>query len=282
MGELVKLGPFDESDLAAGPLVIYTPADGAVVTDVDLADITLDRPTSITFAITSPSWPQVITQVDRTKALPTQLYPAAITDAVELGVTAGGDIARAWAAGEDVDGLTNVFGAGHVWILNGSDGTTGGVEPDWAANIGGTVVDGSVEWLDVGPLPTGQLTVYLDVGAPLGAGASDAYAPVSELARILKIRTPTADQTIAMQRVLDAARTEIDNELGRTTAFDPPYPPLVVQVNLDRAEELWQQSEATLGFVGLGGEAGPARVAVDTWLKHAVKLAPLKATWGIG
>jgi hypothetical protein len=110
------------------------------------------------------------------------------------------------------------------------------------------------------------------------------YATADELARLLKIRQPSAEQTAAMERALEAATLEIDSELGRDTD-DPltdPYPALVVQVSLDRAEELWQQQEATLGFVGIGAESGPARIAANTWEKHAHKLAPLKQSWGIG
>lgn len=115
-------------------------------------------------------------------------------------------------------------------------------------------------------------------------GITTGYAAVDELARLLKIRDPSAAQRTAMQRALGAAKLEIDSELGRDAddQLEPPYPDLVVQVNLDRATELWQQQEATLGFVGIGAESGPARISSNTWEKHATKLAPLKQSWGLG
>ena len=48
-------------------------------------------------------------------------------------------------------------------------------------------------------------------------------------------------------------RSRSTSELGRNGAFGTPYPPLVVQVNLERAVEHWQQQEAAFGIIGLGG-----------------------------
>lgn len=106
-----------------------------------------------------------------------------------------------------------------------------------------------------------------------------AYATVNELARVLKIRTPTDDQEAAMQRVLDAAALEIDSELGRTTPYTDP-PALAVEVNLERAVEHWHQLPIAFGIIGLDSES-PMRLARDTWERHAHKLAPLKETWGL-
>lgn len=108
-----------------------------------------------------------------------------------------------------------------------------------------------------------------------------AYATPDELARILKIRTPSADQTAAMNRVLTAAALEIDAELGRAGMFSSPYPPLVVHVNLQRAAELWTLQEVPTGIVGLGGEFGATHMARNTWDKYAYTLAPLKDSWGL-
>ena len=38
--------------------------------------------------------------------------------------------------------------------------------------------------------------------------------------------------------------------------------------------------ESPFGWIGLGQEAGPSRIALDSWNQHAHKLAPLKASWG--
>jgi hypothetical protein len=52
-------------------------------------------------------------------------------------------------------------------------------------------------------------------------------------------------------------------------------------VNLERATEHWQQMQSPFAVLGLGGDAGAITVARDTWDRHAHKLAPLKAAWGI-
>jgi len=108
-----------------------------------------------------------------------------------------------------------------------------------------------------------------------------AYATADELARILKIRTPSAEQTTAMNRVLTAAALEIDAELDRPGIFPSPYPPLVVQVNLQRAAELWTLQEVPIGVVGVGSEFGATHLARKTWDKYAETLAPLKQQWGL-
>ncbi len=106
------------------------------------------------------------------------------------------------------------------------------------------------------------------------------YATVTELARILKIRSATAEQTVALRRCLEAAANEIDSELGRTDTFSSPFPALVVEVNLERAVEHWQQGEIPFGIVGLG-DTGAIYTARDSWDRHAHKLSPLKESWGL-
>ena len=118
-----------------------------------------------------------------------------------------------------------------------------------------------------------------------------AYADSDELARILKIRTPTADQQDALDRVLDTAAGEIDAEIGfsldddglQTAPLEGWQFALVAEVNLERAVEHWRQQEAPFGLMGLGVEfgGGAERTARDSWDRHANKLAPLKQTWGV-
>lgn len=109
------------------------------------------------------------------------------------------------------------------------------------------------------------------------------YATVNELARILKIRTPSAEQTVAMTRVLVTAAGEIDAEIDRED--DDPISgwqlSLAAEVNLERAVEHWRQQESPFGIIGLGGDLGATATARDSWTRHALKLAPLKAQWGI-
>lgn len=110
------------------------------------------------------------------------------------------------------------------------------------------------------------------------------YATVDELARLLKIRAPSSEQTVALERVLTTAAGEINAEVGRTE--DNPLTgwelSLAAQVNLERAVEHWQQQEVTFAFglTGVGTDIGATHIARDTWQRHAHKLAPLKEEFG--
>lgn len=110
-----------------------------------------------------------------------------------------------------------------------------------------------------------------------------AYADTTELARILKIGSPSDAQTAAMDRVLEAAATEIDLELdleeGESIASAGGIA-LLEQVNLERAAELWKLQEIQFGIVELAGDFGATRIGRDTWAKHAVTLSKLKGQWG--
>lgn len=112
-----------------------------------------------------------------------------------------------------------------------------------------------------------------------------AYADAEELARILKIRNPSDDQQDAMDRVLDSAAGEIDSEIGLDEGEELSgwQLSLAAEVNLERAVEHWRQQESPFGLLGLGSEfgGGAERTARNSWERHAEKLAPLKASWGI-
>ena len=109
-----------------------------------------------------------------------------------------------------------------------------------------------------------------------------AYADTTELARILKIRTPSDEQEAALDRVLEAAAGEIDQELdlAATSSLTQAWQiALLEQVNLERAAELWKLQEVQFGGV-IGTEFGPVHFARNSWDKHAYTLAPLKDQWG--
>lgn len=108
-----------------------------------------------------------------------------------------------------------------------------------------------------------------------------AYAESTELARILKIRTPSTEQTAALERCLDAATQEIDAyiDLPADTVLDSGQTAIAEQVCLERAAELWKLQEVQFGIL-LGTEGESTRIARDTWAKHAVTLWPLKGQWG--
>jgi len=124
--------------------------------------------------------------------------------------------------------------------------------------------------------------LIVTASAPL-AGSGDTYATVDELARILKIRTPTDEQTDAMERVLQVAAGEINSEidLDVDTELSGWQIALAAEVNLERAAEHWKEQEIQFGLLGIGSEFGPTRLARDTWDRHAHKLAPIKSQWGL-
>lgn len=113
-----------------------------------------------------------------------------------------------------------------------------------------------------------------------------AYTDVDELARVLRLRQPTEAQGTALQRVADTSTFEIDSEVFGTAdfgtpQFGSPYPPLVVEVCIERAVEHWRQEEAPFGVIGFDSSL-PTFTASDSWNRHANKLTPLKGSWGIG
>lgn len=116
---------------------------------------------------------------------------------------------------------------------------------------------------------------------PLAIGA-DPYTTVDELARILKIRTPTAAQTTAMERVLRAAAGEINSEIDASNGDLSGWQlNLAEQVNLDRAADLWRHTESVPGIVGIPDEAMPSTFGRYSWNRYAERLAPLKQQWGL-
>lgn len=117
-------------------------------------------------------------------------------------------------------------------------------------------------------------------GPPLGSGAE--YATVEELGRILGIATPTPAQVAAMHRILKAAATQTDATLGLAAQLAPPYPALVVEVNLQMGVDHWKIEQAPFGIVALGGDNPPGYVGRNHWRRHAQTLLPLKQAWGVG
>ena len=134
--------------------------------------------------------------------------------------------------------------------------------------------------------------VFLDASGDVGlptfpvqnvADDRPVYASVDELARLLRVNATQRHN--ALMRALKAAAFEIDSEVGTAdiTGAATPYsnpPALVREVNLERAVEHWKQAETPFGIVGLG-DLQSVYTARDTWDRHAHKLAPLKASWGL-
>lgn len=86
-----------------------------------------------------------------------------------------------------------------------------------------------------------------------------------------------------MDRVLEAAAQEIDWDLGYTVDNPAPSPPpaIVVDVNLDRASELWRFNFSTSGVLPQGPEIGVVVAPRDTWNRHHLRLNPLRVHVGI-
>jgi hypothetical protein len=137
-----------------------------------------------------------------------------------------------------------------------------------------------------GNTATEELEITSTIGEPF---SGDTYATADELARILKIRTPSADQTAALERALAIATYEIDREIDRDD--DDPVAgaetSLCVQVCLDRAADLWRHTESIPGLTGLLGDQGDVVTSQRfpwvrySWERYAQRLAPLKGNFGI-
>jgi hypothetical protein len=108
-----------------------------------------------------------------------------------------------------------------------------------------------------------------------------AYAEATELARILAIRSPSTDQTAAMERKLDVATGEIDCEidLAATAVLSPEDQSTLEDVCLRRAAELWLLDDRALGVIA--SDMGPTYLAKNSWEKYANELAHIKGQWGI-
>jgi hypothetical protein len=108
-----------------------------------------------------------------------------------------------------------------------------------------------------------------------------AYATVDDLASALHIKI-TEEKTPALERALDAAAAEIDQDLDRL-AEDPlpdPPPAAIVQTNIDRAVEWWKAADAAYGIVGVE-DTGAIRAPKDGFARHAQNISAYKQRWGI-
>lgn len=110
------------------------------------------------------------------------------------------------------------------------------------------------------------------------------YTTLEELQRILKIRTPSTEQTAAMTRVLTIAAQEIDDEvdLAAGVTLTAAQTTILEGVNLDRAADLWNHTESQTGLTGLlGDEGGIPMPGRYSWNRYALRLATVKNQWGL-
>jgi hypothetical protein len=110
-----------------------------------------------------------------------------------------------------------------------------------------------------------------------------AYVTVAELQRVLNKPAPTQAEQDAMTRVLENAADEIDWDLGYSAAAPAPDPtsPILADVNLDRAAELWRFNYSTSGILPVGPDLSPVIAPRDTWYRHHLRLNPLRTAWGV-
>jgi hypothetical protein len=112
------------------------------------------------------------------------------------------------------------------------------------------------------------------------APPSDVYGTADELFRRLKIRSPTADQTASADRILVAASGEVNAKMGRLTGLADWEASLATEVTLERAAELWNESEVPFGAIGLDNPSGP--VFVSRHSRALQKLTVVQESWGVG
>lgn len=196
-------------------------------------------------------------------------------------------------------------------VLNdGTTGLVGDLQLELLDNIGGTteafdtaditeIADGVYSATRTSPADLGQYTLVWALNStgeirgvddltvvgliPVSPPSGSTYAEVTELFRILKIRTPTATQIVAAERVLVTATGEIDSEIDLASGDTLPEwgLSLVSQVCLDRAADLWRHTESVPGVLGIPDEAMPTTFGRYSWNRYAERLAPLKDQWGL-
>jgi hypothetical protein len=109
-----------------------------------------------------------------------------------------------------------------------------------------------------------------------------AYVDVLELQRVLQKPGPTAAELDAMTRVLEAAAQEIDWDLAYDSENPAPVSsPLLADVNLDRAVELWRFNYSAVGVLPVAAEQAPIIAPRDTWYRHHLRLNPLRTVFPV-
>jgi hypothetical protein len=182
----LDLGIITPADLASTPPVLYTPSAGEIVGPVILADLTFADLGGLAIQITRQEQidPDIDPNFPPLAAWDSDLARDAFgwtkQNAITINVcpVTTGPIGAAFASQVNklpsgvpwqsntiytTDDLLVV--ANHLW--SGGGGTSGGSEPDFAGNVGGSVVDNDITWFDEADLltATGSAHVYADVVA---------------------------------------------------------------------------------------------------------------------
>lgn len=111
------------------------------------------------------------------------------------------------------------------------------------------------------------------------------YATTDELFRVLKVRTPSADQIVAAQGDLDTATIEINAEIDLADDHAPLTSDeleLCRGVCIDRAADLWRHRESAPGILGIVDEGVPTQPSRYSFARYTARLSVLKDRWGVG
>jgi hypothetical protein len=172
---LVDLGVVDIMDLLDGPQTLYTPSDPVLVVQVavDMTTLVLPDTQGISIVCSSglPSFETPMNQISTAgpRALQAVRAPTVGSDPVVAVMdtlnTILDEAVGTWAADTAYVNGEAVSAVGHLWTSQ--PGTTDSTPPDFAGNIGGSVVDGTVTWLDTGAIPTvGSARFYALIAMP--------------------------------------------------------------------------------------------------------------------
>ncbi len=183
----------------------------------------------------------------------------------------------------DNDGTADdpIYGPSTAGIIEDPAGSgsyvfTGGVAPSTEAKYSRIWDEGAATEL----VADEDMIVLSGVSSLIVAG--DTYGNVDELARRLKINTPTDAQEDQMTLVLMMATGEINAEIDLAEDDDPlsgDNLAIAVEVCYQRAIEQWRATP--FGLIGLDSDFGATHTARNTWERYALMLAPLKAQWGV-
>ncbi len=108
------------------------------------------------------------------------------------------------------------------------------------------------------------------------------FTTSDELFRVLRVKTPSTEQTAQADQLLLAAAQEIMDEIDLSnlelTAGDVA---VCASVNLDRAADLWRHTESAPGVLGVVDEFQSSTPGRYSWSRYAARLSVVKDKWGI-
>ncbi len=108
------------------------------------------------------------------------------------------------------------------------------------------------------------------------------FTTSSELFRVLRVKSPSTEQTAQADQLLLAAAQEIMDEIDLSnlelTAGDVA---VCASVNLDRAADLWRHTESAPGVLGVVDEFQSSQPGRYSWARYAARLSVVKDRWGI-